>query len=232
MMIRRYLLAGLFVIVLGSADIANAAKPVKVPETRFDGCGLPIRDGLDGQWYDTVKIGNQCWMAQNLNVGAMILGADNQTIADGIEKYCYGNFEENCFSEGGLYQWDEMMDYSTTEGVQGICPTGWHVPTDDEWKTLEMALGMTQVNADNPGWRDTNQGTQLKSGGGSGFQALLAGRRFTEGSFINRGASAFFWSSTESGSSAWHRDLNAIEARVYRSTLNKASGFSVRCVKD
>ncbi len=230
MMIRRYLLAGLFVVFLGSVDIANAAK--KVPETRFDGCGLPIQDGLDGQWYDTVKIGNQCWMAQNLNVGTMIAGVSDSIDNGIVEKYCYENLEENCFSEGGLYQWAEMMDYSTTEGTQGICPSGWHVPTDDEWKPLEMALGMTQTEADSTGWRGTDQGTQLKSGGGSGFQALLAGNRSTTGSFFSRGTSAIFWSSTESGSIAWYRYLSSFEERVIRISYNKAFGFSVRCVKD
>jgi len=95
-----------------------------------------------------------------------------------------------------------------------------------------MALGMTQTGADSTGWRGTDQGTQLKSGGGSGFQALLAGYRSTGGSFITRGSRAFFWSSTESGPSAWYRFLDLGEARVYRNTNSKALGFSVRCVKD
>ncbi len=107
-----------------------------------------------------------------------------------IEKYCYNNDTNICATDGGLYQWNEMMQYSTSGGVQGICPTGWHLPTDSEWKTLEMALGMTQVQADLTGWRGTDQGTQLKSGGTSGFQALLAGFRNTLGSFLNRGTLA------------------------------------------
>ncbi len=133
------------------------------------------------------------------------------------------------------------MQYSTTEGAQGICPTGWHVPTDTEWKTLEMALGMTQTEADAIDWRGADQGNQLKTAadcsggincGSSGFLALLAGIRVTDGSFLFRGTSPFFWSSTESGSSAWDRDLYLLEARVTRFTLPNAFGVSVRCVKD
>ncbi len=125
-----------------------------------------------------------------------------------------------------------MMQYSTTEGVQGICPDGWHIPTDTEWKTLEMELGMTQAEADGTGLRGTDQGIQLKSGGTSGFEALLAGNRNTNGSFSSRGANDFFWSSTESGSSAGLRGLRSGDAHVGRGTITKAFGFSVRCVKD
>ncbi len=193
-------------------------------------CGeVPLED-TDGNMYDTVMIGTQCWMAENLNVGNRIDGvvemADNGT----TEKYCYNNDTNICGTDGGLYQWDEMMQYSTTEGVQGICPSwpGWHIPTDTEWKTLEMELGMSQADADATGFRGTDQGTQLKSGGTSGFEALFAGDRTTNGAFFGRGTRAFFWSST----SAWRRILFSGEERVYRDTTLKASGLSVRCVKD
>ena len=121
-------------------------------------------------------------------------------------------------------------------------PDDWHLPTDWEWKVLEMNLGMTQTEADVIGYRGTDQGDQLKTAadcsggvncGSSGFQALFAGVRSTEvGSFFNRGGIAVVWSSTESGSSAWYRNLISSEARVNRRTINKALGFSVRCVKD
>jgi len=181
-------------------------------------------------------------MAENLNVGAMIPGNSNQTNNSVIEKYCYNNDPNICVTDGGLYQWNEMMQYSITEGVQGICPAGWHLPTDTEWKTLEMALGMTQAEADAFGWHGTDQGDQLKTAadclggfncGISGFQALLAGGRGNRvGSVVFRGTHAFFWSSTESGLSVWGRHLHLAVARVDRKTLGKANGFSVRCVKD
>ncbi|MGR3218589.1 MAG: FISUMP domain-containing protein [Candidatus Anammoxibacter sp.] len=192
-------------------------------------CGVDQVQDADGNLYDTVKIGGQCWMAENLNVGNRIDGAGNQTDNSTTEKYCYKNVEANCASDGGLYQWDEMMQYTNIGGSQGVCPIGWHLPTDSEWKTLEMNLDMTQAEADSTGWRGTDQGTQLKQGG---FQALLAGFRFTDGSFFTRGTNAIFWSSTESGSSAWDRILVSNEAPVFRGTSNKAFGYSVRCVKD
>ena len=197
-------------------------------------CGTSQVQDADGNLYDTVLIGSQCWMAENLNVGIMINGTSTQTDNATIEKYCYNDNSGICATDGGLYQWDEMMQYSTTPGVQGICPTGWHLPTDPEWKKLEIAFGMTHAEADATLWRGMNQGTQLKSGGTSGFQALLAGFRWmTDGSFFYRDTAAFFWSSTESGSSAWFRSLDSSEARVYRNTTSfLANGFSVRCVKD
>lgn len=195
-------------------------------------CGTDQVADADGNLYDTVLIGSQCWMAENLNVGTMVNGSTAMTKNTVIEKYCYSNDTNICATDGGLYQWDEMMQYSATEGVQGICPNGWHLPTDTEWKTMEMALGMTQAQADSTGWRGVDQGTQLKDGGSSGFQALLAGIRSTNGSFYYRGTYALIWSSTESGSAAWYRTLDSSEARVYRYTNNKALGFSVRCIKD
>ncbi len=114
-------------------------------------------------------------MAENLNVGTMILGTSNQTDNVITEKYCYNGDVNICATDGGLYRWHEMMQYSITEGAQGLCPAGWHIPTDDEWKTLEMELGMSSEQANLAGYRGTNQGAQLKEGGPSGFEALLAG---------------------------------------------------------
>ena len=175
-------------------------------------------------------------MAENLNVGTMVDGASEQTNNSVIEKYCFSDDSNICVTDGGFYQWNEMMQYSTAGGAQGICPTGWHLPTDSEWKTLEMALGMTQAEADLTGWRGTDQATQLKLGGTSGFQALLAGSRNILGKFSVR-ETAGFWSSTdtESGSvfsGAWSRGLPYASGNVVRGRPDKALGFSVRCVKD
>jgi len=96
-------------------------------------CGQTLSDPRDGKNYATVQIGTQCWMAQNLNVGTRIDGTATQANNGTIEKYCYSDNDANCTTYGGLYQWDEMMQYTTTQGVQGICPTGWHLPVDAEW---------------------------------------------------------------------------------------------------
>ncbi len=132
-----------------------------------------------------IAIGTQVWAKTNLNAGTMITGATTQTNNAILEKYCYNNDINNCTNYGGLYQWDEMMQYVTTAGTQGVCPNGSHIPTETEWKTLEMYLGMTQSQADATGHRGTDQGTQIKSGGPSGLNMPLAGNRSTDGLFYN-----------------------------------------------
>ncbi|MFT4535026.1 MAG: hypothetical protein ACJA1A_001388 [Saprospiraceae bacterium] len=126
-------------------------------EGELVGSGVPVQDVIDAQrfgfiidsrdskLYKTVTVGTQNWMAENLNYGTQIDGISDQTDNSIKEKYCYADIPANCTTYGGLYQWDEIMQYETTGVIQGLCPIGWHIPTDDEWKTLEMALGMTQA---------------------------------------------------------------------------------------
>lgn len=192
---------------------------------------LSLADTDPTNW---LKIGTQAWAKYNLNVGARVTGATSQTNNAAIEKYCYDNLEANCTTYGGLYQWGEAMQYTTTEGAQGICPAGSHIPTDLEWQTLELQLGMTpgvaagQVGA--TGWRGTDQGTQLKTGGSSGLNMPLGGDRSTGGSFYSLGVYAVLWSSSQSGVSAWKRALGSSNANVSRNTDDEALGFSVRCL--
>ena len=145
-----------------------------------------------------LTIGTQIWGKYNLNVGTMVTGVTAQTNNATLEKYCYANNSTNCTTYGGLYQWDEAMQYVNTAGAQGICPTGSHIPTDNEWKTLEMQLGMTQIQADGTIWRGTDQGTQLKSGGTSGLNILLGGNRGTDGTFSHLPTQTFLWSDRKS----------------------------------
>ena len=192
-------------------------------------CGDSVSYG--GESYPTVQIGTQCWFAKNLNVGTMINGTSTQTNNATLEKYCYNNDTAQCTTYGGLYQWDEMMQYTTTAGAQGICPSGWHLPTDTEWKTLvesQATLGCESST----GWQCDPAGTALKSGGSSGFNGLLAGYRYTNGSFYYQGSNAYLWSSSESGTNAWSRYLLSSITTVYRDTDGKAGGFSVRCLQN
>jgi uncharacterized protein (TIGR02145 family) len=210
-------------------------------------CGDYFIDSRDGKEYNTVLIGNQCWMRENLNIGTMINGSNNQTDNGSIEKYCYDDDASNCDTYGGLYQWNEMMQYVTTEGVQGICPDGWHIPTDTEWKILEGELGMSTSDANITGWRGNTQGSMLAGNGylwidgsmdsnadftKSGFTALPAGYRNTNGSFGNFTYNALFWSSSEDGPDAWRRGLGYNNAQVSRNLDTQAYGFSVRCARD
>jgi uncharacterized protein (TIGR02145 family) len=196
-------------------------------------CGDILIDARDGKQYTTVKIGDQCWMAQNLNIGVMLSGsyiaADNGI----IEKYCYNDNEDNCSIYGGLYMWNEMMNYVTTEKTSGICPAGWHIPSDAEFKKLEISLGMTPEAANLDSWRGSDQGTQLKTGGNSGFNALLSGCWAGPGSFMLLNSYEYLYTSTESGTEAWRRCIRLSSANVGRyNTFPKLYSFSVRCIMD
>ncbi len=177
-----------------------------------------------------IAIGNQVWAKANLNVGTRINGAvtpTNNGLGSNIEKYCYSDIEANCTSYGGLYQWNEAMNYVTAESAQGICPANSHIPTDAEWKLLEMSLGMTQTQADVVGFRGADQGTQLAPGGASGLGISLTGYRHINGLFYS---DAYLWSSSEAGVNAWYRRLYSGSSTVYRNTFDKPFGFSIRCV--
>ncbi|MBE0662997.1 MAG: hypothetical protein IH597_11085 [Bacteroidales bacterium] len=91
----------------------------------------------EGKVYNTVQILSQCWLSENLNVGSMINGDLEQTNNGVVEKYCLNNVEDSCSIYGGLYQWNEMMNYNQAGDTNTICPPGWHVPTDIEWQILE-----------------------------------------------------------------------------------------------
>ena len=148
---------------------------------------------------------------------------------------------------GRLYDWATVMNGATTSssnpsGVQGICPSGWHLPSDSEWNELEMALGMPAADTANIGYRGTDHGTKMKSTSGwnnsgngtntSGFNAFPAGL-YGSGTFHNLGNFTFFWSSAEdSSTTARRRNLDYGNTGVYRSSFYKTSGYSCRCAKD
>ena len=179
-------------------------------------------DKRDGKTYKTVTIGNQVWMAENLNYNA------------GRGCWCYDDNSRNCAQYGRLYNW---------KTAKRACPDGWHLPSDDEWKNLEKYLGMSQSDADDSGWRGTDEGKRLKSttgwnfnGNGTdvyGFLALPGGYRDSNGAYYYIGYNGDWWSSTESSTyNAWYRELYYDKSGVYRDYYGKGWGFSVRCVRD
>ncbi|MFC2083870.1 FISUMP domain-containing protein [Bacteroidota bacterium] len=188
-----------------------------------------------GKTYNTVLIGDQCWLRENLDIGTMIDSLADATDNGIIEKYCYGNDPSNCETYGGLYAWDEAMQYSTTPGAQGICPDNWHIPTLAEFDTL-----IKSVNDDGNALKEVNQG--LGEGRGtdtSGFSALMAGRRDYSrdyyGYFYYLGYRTYFWSSSEHGTDpdrASTMSLFTSDSIIYFTSSYKYNGFSVRCVKD
>jgi uncharacterized protein (TIGR02145 family) len=211
--------------------------------------GIPTVE-YEGQIYNTIQIFSQCWLKENLNVGTIINGFIYQTNNDTIEKYCYDNDPANCATYGGLYQWNEAMQYVTTQGAQGICPAGWHIPTDEEWKVLEGTVDsqypIGDPEWDENGYRGYNAGGNLKETGithwispntgstnESGFTGLPGGYRVNNGVFFNLGGLGDFWSSSQgSAYNAWNRSLSCYEAHVNRGNSYKDYGYSVRCLKD
>jgi len=187
-----------------------------------------------GQSYRTITIGDQTWFAENLNVGTMIqsttAGGFQQIDDTKIEKYCYGNVAANCATYGGLYEWPEAMQGSTTGSAQGICPSGWHIPTKAEYEILE-----TYVNNQATKLIDENAKSGYTYTNETGFSALFAGYRFDgTGSFGYLSTGPYFWSSssTENGSSASRMHLYYGDSDVYFRNYGKNNGFSVRCLKD
>ncbi|MBK6963776.1 MAG: hypothetical protein IPH20_07440 [Bacteroidales bacterium] len=109
-------------------------------------CGTtPVTD-VDGNIYNTVLIGDQCWMKENLNTGVRINGSFNATFNGINEKYCYQDNPSNCEIYGGLYQWTELMQSGFGDpGNSGICPDGWHIPTIGEWADLISLAGGEEI---------------------------------------------------------------------------------------
>lgn len=202
----------------------------------------------EGQTYNTVQIFSQCWMKENLNVGTMINGLQDAADNDTIEKYCSGNIEAGCSQYGGLYSWNEMMNYTTNEGARGICPPGWHIPSDDEWKILEGAVDSQYGIGDQEwdylyytgydvginlksqnGWSSNGNGTDLFE-----FEGFPGGRRWNNGAIENPGGLGSWWTSTLiiDDYSAWLRYLQWNYSSINRHDGDINFGCSVRCIKN
>jgi uncharacterized protein (TIGR02145 family) len=200
-------------------------------------CGDSILDARDGQIYNTVQIGTQCWMAQNLNYGLQAISHDSSYLHSDVfndfiaEKYCLSNDPLNCGLFGGLYDWDEMMDYSTLPSPQGLCPTGWYVPSDNDWQELLNSLGVGKT--DSLGWLGTDQGDQIKAIGNSGFNSLYGIGRNYDGKMGTTPMHAYYWTSTNNSPyHAWYYHVSDAEQEIYRNYSYKSYGYSVRCIKD
>ena len=207
--------------VAKSAPSANHAATSS--GTTVTGAAGTFTDARDGQVYKYVKIGSQMWMAQNLNYAGV-----------GV---CYDNSPSNCATYGRLYTWSEVMagassSTSVPSGVQGICPSAWHVPSDAEWSTLvrfvDSATAGTKLKSTS-GWSGSGNGTNAY-----GFNVLPAGARYNKRTFFGLGGYyADFWSSSENDApNAWSRFFYYYDAYVNRYSINKSDGFSLRCVND
>lgn len=197
----------------------------------------------EGKVYNTVQIFSQCWLKENLDIGIMIQGSEQSTNNGIIEKYCFNDDTNRCIAHGGLYRWNELMNYTIQKGAQGICPSGWHVPTNEEMNLLE-GVADSQYGIGDPIWetvyyRGFDVGTNLKSisGWGSsgngtdlyGFSALPGGQYYEPNFGDDYGC---FWTSSDvSNDNAWAHAVNWWEL-VTRQYVDREGGFSVRCLKN
>ena len=239
-----------------SSNTTCQSKPISA-----QGCaGVTSVTASSGRAHATVSINGQCWLQTSLITAPVVYSAYTTAswtnTSPGDQGY-WGYYHdgttggtagwkstEPAANEGRLYQWCGAMDASISERSRGICPAGWHVPSDCEWMYLEHGQGMSiaeqNVNnnfrantADNqgtPGYKLRSQGTGQTNA--SGFSGLLAGRRNTDGTFETRTSYYYLWSSSASGTSAGYRALVNGSRGVVRDGASKSYGFSVRCLKD
>jgi uncharacterized protein (TIGR02145 family) len=190
---------------------------------------------IDGTVYTSIMINGQEWMQQNLavtkyrNGDPIPTGLSNTTWQNttGGAYAIYNNDAANNATYGKLYNWYAVND------SRGLCPTGWHVPSDAEWTTLATSLGGSSVAGgkmkSTTGWTSTNTGATNESG----FTGLPGGYRNNSGQFFDFGYFPYWWSSTENLSYlAWNRSLDYSNSVVYRGSFIQRYGFSVRCVRD
>jgi len=212
-------------------------------------CGTENSD-QGGNSFKSVKIGEQVWMSENLNVSTFRNGEPIPEVktnedwekagTEGKPAWChFENSTENAAKYGKLYNWYAVND------PRGLAPEGWHIPSEKEWQTLEMELGMTAEETEKLHQRGTDEGNKLKDIADSnwklsdkdktnciGFSALTAGGRWGNGKFGFGGKSAFFWTSTETVSGgAWARGIHPLPF-INRCDDGKGYGMSVRCIKD
>ena len=213
--------------------IENVVYLMTTPATNATACSrngtnfTHILDKRDNQTYAVTKIGNQCWMAEDLRYTTpTCLSAEWNTTTP----------HDACRINGGTGSDQNEVKYQW-EVANAVCPTGSHLPSDEEWKTLERTLGMSEVEIEkNNDWRGTNEGQKLKAiqyNGTNivGFNAKLSGYKdWYDGALVHVEARGYWWSSSPSGTSALSRGLYSTNIRVDRSTNSQSFGFSARCL--
>jgi len=213
--------------VLAVFSLPAALEPSEpICQTTDDTSG-EFTDSRDGNVYRWVKIGDQVWLAENLRFKTK------------TGSWCWENTEDSCVTRGRLYNWPAAMQ---------AAPPGWHVPSDDEWKKLEIALGLTPEQADEEAfridddsllagkikrtdaWRESYAGTPISITNESGFSAVGSGI-YANGSFNHNGY-AGWWTSTDSDSLAWIRHIGFFDNTIDRVLNRKEFAYAVRCVRD
>jgi len=191
-----------------------------------------IRD-FDGNIYTEVTVATQVWLKENIAAEHYMDG----TPIPGVR--VYGDVETNAGRFGRLYTWDDIMNgASSTEdnpsGIQGPCPDGYHVPSDPEWKQLELFLGMKQSQADSLGWRGTVEAMYILEGGNTGLEIKWTGLYDADvANYAGKLTLGFYWTATDYNASyAYFRQFEKNIITINRQLKPKDYGFSLRCIKD
>lgn len=204
----------------GSVSSSSILNDVSSSSAKEDWPTDSVTDERDGQKYKTVKIGRQWWFAQNLNY-------ETET------SHCYNDSTKYCDKYGRLYTWADAVGKSEEEcgvrhvcnltlPVQGVCPSGWHVPSNYEWNDLLVYVGGDEI-----------AGEVLRNSSEGGFALLYAGRINFAGDFVQEGRSACIWSSSEVDDyDSYYVDFYYTYSKVFLEDADKTDGYSVRCVKD
>jgi uncharacterized protein (TIGR02145 family) len=239
--------------------VENGVIPEEIGEELIDGAETSIIltngsfiDPRDGYEYSVVLIGDQLWMVENLKFLPEVYPptAGGDPLIDNKPYYYvvgyYGNNVEEAMETANFQAYGVLYNWPA---AKLSCPEGWHLPSDEEWKQLEMYLGMSQMDADELNLRGTNEGGMLKEEGttnwnfpnngatnSSGFSALPGSARINTGEFIQFGNYGYYWSSSDIWGPTyygiWYRYLINYSSMIGRGTTGGDTGFSVRCIKD
>ncbi len=200
---------------------------------------------VEGNIYVTVKIGDQWWMAENLKSSKFRDGSDVLLIPASTSNSDWASNElPACtFAIDSIYGF--LYNQAAVQDARGLAPEGWRIPTDEDWKKLEQAIGMSAVESGRTGWRGAEEGVKLASkfsrGWGQGplygtdefgFNALPAGCRLFDGRRDVSGRTAFWWTSTSNEDEFWYRYMDASQTEIFRQTTYPNYGLSIRCVKE
>ncbi len=187
-----------------------------------------------GVVYNTVQIGNRCWMAENLNRGEIVSSGSNFSDNGTPEKVCYDDNPDNCAKYGGLYSWYEAMDYSDEPGATGLCPFGWHIPTKAEWDQLADELGGFEIaGAKMMACEDDPWGNLERSTNASGFTAFPSGYYWIW--FEYEGSRSWFWTSdsySEDDEKGIVKVMDREQDALTEVNPYKYNSACVRCIKD
>jgi uncharacterized protein (TIGR02145 family) len=196
-----------------ATSIAGTGYGIEVSfKTSFEYATGTYTDSRDGKIYGTIMIGNQQWMAENLSFYKVPGSSYYNNDSVGFHQY------------GRMYNWQTALN---------SCAAGWHLPGDEEWKTLEIAMGMNSSVVNNTGWRGTTEANKLVEGGTSGFEVKFGGQWYPSDLFREEGVIGTFWTSTQSDAlNAWYRGFNISHGDIHRDNYQKEFKFSIRCLKN